>query len=166
MKTDYRDHLHMRSRGFLPTVPDRSWYLFNFWSRVPWDFSCRKETRLCLPLRQRIRSHQRSKPAKMQVAFLTWKLSSSTHTLPETKSSHLNGWLEYDRVLLGWPIFRGELLVSGIVIYQILSNYQIFKTKKMWWFNRLTGRIRIRNHLIQVLVREVGSKHQKLKNSG
>ena len=24
MKTDYRDHLHMRSRGFLPTVPDRS----------------------------------------------------------------------------------------------------------------------------------------------
>jgi len=23
-----------------------------------------------------------------------------------------NGWLEYDRVLLGWPFFRGELLVS------------------------------------------------------
>ena len=26
-----------------------------------------------------------------------------------------NGWLEYDRFLLGWPIFRGELLVSGSV---------------------------------------------------
>ena len=35
-------------------------------------FQLSKGTRLCLPLRQRIRSHQRSKPAKMQVAFLTY----------------------------------------------------------------------------------------------
>ena len=24
-----------------------------------------------------------------------------------------NGWLEYDRFLFGWPLFRGEMLVSG-----------------------------------------------------
>ncbi len=34
-------------------------------------------------------------------------------TLPETKIAPENGWLEYDRFLLGWPICRGELLVSG-----------------------------------------------------
>ena len=34
-------------------------------------------------------------------------------TLPETNIAPENGWLEYDRFLLGWPIFRGELLVSG-----------------------------------------------------
>ena len=27
-----------------------------------------------------------------------------------------NGWLEYDRFLLGWAIFRCELLVSGSVV--------------------------------------------------
>ena len=37
-------------------------------------------------------------------------------TLPETNIfATENGWLEYDRFLLGWPIFRGELLVSGSV---------------------------------------------------
>ena len=41
-------------------------------------------------------------------------------TLPETKHCYIapeNGWLEdYDLFfLLGWPIFRGELLVSGSV---------------------------------------------------
>ena len=37
-------------------------------------------------------------------------------TLPETNSSHLNidGWKM--SFLLGWPIFRGELLVSGSVL--------------------------------------------------
>ena len=36
-------------------------------------------------------------------------------TLPETNSSHLemDGW--NTSFLLGWPIFRGELLVSGRV---------------------------------------------------
>ena len=36
-------------------------------------------------------------------------------TLPETNMAPENGWLEYDRFLLGWPIFRGELLVLGSV---------------------------------------------------
>ena len=36
-------------------------------------------------------------------------------TLPETNIAPENGWLEYDRFLLGWPIFRCELLVSGSV---------------------------------------------------
>ena len=36
-------------------------------------------------------------------------------TLPETNSSHLkmDGW--NTSFLLGWPIFRGEMLVSGRV---------------------------------------------------
>ena len=32
-------------------------------------------------------------------------------TQPETNISPENGWLEYDRFLLGLPIFRGERLV-------------------------------------------------------
>ena len=28
-------------------------------------------------------------------------------TLPETNIAPENGWLEYDRFLWGWPIFRG-----------------------------------------------------------
>ena len=36
-------------------------------------------------------------------------------TLPETNIAPESGWLESDRFLLGWPIFRGELLVSGSV---------------------------------------------------
>ena len=28
-----------------------------------------------------------------------------------------NGWLEYDRFLLRWPFFRGELLVLGSVSF-------------------------------------------------
>ena len=36
--------------------------------------------------------------------------------LPETNIfAPGNGWLEYKPFLLGWPIFRGELLVSGTV---------------------------------------------------
>ena len=34
-----------------------------------------------------------------------------SNTLPETNIAPENGWLEYDRFLLGWPIFRGEVLV-------------------------------------------------------
>ena len=33
--------------------------------------------------------------------------------IPETNIAPENGCLEYDRFLLGWPIFGGELLVSG-----------------------------------------------------
>ena len=31
---------------------------------------------------------------------------------PETNIAPENGWLEYDRFLLEWPIFRGKLAVS------------------------------------------------------
>ena len=43
---------------------------------------------------------------------------SFKYTLPETNSEFTpeNGWSENDRFLLGWLIFRGELLVSGRVI--------------------------------------------------
>ena len=42
-------------------------------------------------------------------------LDSQEGTLPETNNSHLkvDGW--NTSFLLGWPIFRGELLVSGSV---------------------------------------------------
>ena len=36
-------------------------------------------------------------------------------TLSKTNIAPENGWLEYNRFLLGRPIFRGELLVSGSV---------------------------------------------------
>ncbi len=35
--------------------------------------------------------------------------------LPETNIAPENGWLEDDPFLLGWLMFRGELLVSGSV---------------------------------------------------
>ena len=34
--------------------------------------------------------------------------SPAKSTLPETNMAPENGWLEYDRFLLGWPIFRSE----------------------------------------------------------
>ena len=36
-------------------------------------------------------------------------VGDETTTLSETNSEFTpeNGWLEYDRFLLGWPIFRG-----------------------------------------------------------
>ena len=42
-----------------------------------------------------------------------------TLTLPETKPASLtpeNGWLEYDRFLLGPGLFSGAMLVSGRVV--------------------------------------------------
>ena len=45
--------------------------------------------------------------------------------LPETNSKFApeNGWLEYDCFLLGWPIFRGELLVLGRVGYLFFPSF-------------------------------------------
>ena len=44
-------------------------------------------------------------------------------TLPETNIAPGSGWLEYDRFLLGWPIFfRRELLVSGRVTHISISQ--------------------------------------------
>ena len=34
-------------------------------------------------------------------------INGVSYTLPETNMAPENGWLEYDRFLLGWPIFRG-----------------------------------------------------------
>ena len=57
--------------------------------------------------------------------FLLW----SSCTLPETNSEFApeNGWLEEDPFLLGWPIFRGELLVLGRVsFFGVKSVYPSF----------------------------------------
>ncbi len=44
--------------------------------------------------------------------YVLWELLS----LKLTAKAPKNGWLEYDRFLLGiWPIFRGKMLVSGRV---------------------------------------------------
>ncbi len=51
-----------------------------------------------------------------------------------------NGWLEYDRFLLGWPIFRGELLVSGSVTHIAHTYNPVFK------FHLWDTRTRPRNH--------------------
>ena len=53
---------------------------------------------------------------------------SRLDTPAETNSKFTpeNGWLEEDRFLLGWPIFKGELLVSGSVVdykQQLLENF-------------------------------------------
>ena len=45
------------------------------------------------------------------------------NALPETNIAPENGWLEYDRFLLGWPIFRCELLVSGSVSHYLRSGF-------------------------------------------
>ena len=34
-------------------------------------------------------------------------ISITECTLPKTNMAPKNGWLEYDRFLLGWPVFRG-----------------------------------------------------------
>ena len=47
----------------------------------------------------------------------TTNLPMGFATLPETNIfAPKNGWLEYKPFLLGWHIFRGELLVSGRVV--------------------------------------------------
>ena len=53
---------------------------------------------------------------------------SRLDTPAETNSEFTpeNGWLEEDSFLLGWPIFNGELLVSGSVVdykKQLLENF-------------------------------------------
>ena len=50
--------------------------------------------------------------------FAAGRFQARGVTLPETNSKFTpeNGWLEYECFLLGWPIFRGELLVSWRVL--------------------------------------------------
>ena len=49
-------------------------------------------------------------------------------SLKLTAKAPENGWLEYDRFLLGWPNFRGELLVLG----RVVSNKFFFKPRTKW----------------------------------
>ena len=51
----------------------------------------------------------------------SWPFSPS-HSGPETNIAPENGWLEYDRSLLEWLIFRGELLVSGRVKHSYIHD--------------------------------------------
>ena len=44
-----------------------------------------------------------------------WRSHVNSPSLKLTAKAAENGWLEYDRFLLGWPIFRVDLLVSGRV---------------------------------------------------
>ena len=45
-------------------------------------------------------------------------------TLPETNSQFApeNGWLDYNRFLLEWLIFRGYMWISGSVIPQLIAS--------------------------------------------
>ena len=50
-------------------------------------------------------------------------------TLPETNVAPENRWLEYDRFLVGWPIFRGEPLVPvrvGDFFVSLLLTFETF----------------------------------------
>ena len=54
--------------------------------------------------------------------------TSQGNTLPEPKIfAPKNGWLEYDPFLLGWPIFRCELLVSGRVFTDYIDPINIYQ---------------------------------------
>ena len=52
-------------------------------------------------------------------------------SLKLTANASKNGWLEYDRFLLGWPIFRGELLVSG----RVINAFGALRPDKLWKFD-------------------------------
>ena len=66
---------------------------------------------------------------KVWVTSVSWVLLEFVNlkilpSLKLTANAPKSGWLEYDPFLLGMPIFRGELLVSGRVILQtILCMY-------------------------------------------
>ena len=57
-----------------------------------------------------------------------WSNHLQTDTLPETNIfAPENGWLEYSFLFLGWPIFRGEPLVSGSV-----DGHQVPRVNQFW----------------------------------
>ena len=59
-------------------------------------------------------------------------LKLSTSTLPETnKFAPENEWLEDDRFLLEWPIFRA-MLVLGRVQSSIYNVLNVLKTLENW----------------------------------
>ena len=54
-----------------------------------------------------------------RLCFIIFCIGKELYTLPETNIfAPENGWLEDDPFLLVWPMFRGELLVSGRVSIQ------------------------------------------------
>ena len=64
---------------------------------------------------------------KLKISVIGPGVFCCWYTLPETncKFAPKNGWLEYDCFLLGWPIFRCELLVSGSVKVVLLKPSQV-----------------------------------------
>ena len=54
-------------------------------------------------------------------------LTALLYTLPETNMlAPENGWLENDRFLLGWPIFRGYDSFRGYKYVYIYTEQQIY----------------------------------------
>ena len=71
-------------------------------------------------------------------------IDRSISTLPETNIfAPENGWLEYDRFLLWWPIFRGKLLVSGSAYKYTLENWLWNKNNSWRWLSYQTWWISI-----------------------
>ena len=58
-------------------------------------------------------------------------IDEATRNLKLTAFAPENGWLKYDCFLLGWPIFRGDLLVSGRVTCLPCDNHAINVGQKM-----------------------------------
>ena len=75
-------------------------------------------------------------------AILSINLVFVRFTLPKTNIAPENGWLEYDRFLLGWPTFRGELLVSGSVSKIFLEGLLTVRCHRVYysqWYGNFGG---------------------------
>ena len=70
----------------------------------------------CLP---KPRNLEEEDPTAL-MSIYSFKIQNNT--LPETNVSPENGWLEYKPFLLGWPIFRGELLVLGRIGFGMIPQ--------------------------------------------
>ena len=72
----------------------------------------------------------------------------TSYSLPDINRSHLkNSWSEDEISFLGWPIFRGELLVSGSVSHSI-------------WLVKVTDYLnwKLQNITIHILYMKQGAK--------
>ena len=92
---------------------------------VVWDGQCFKTTKKYPTKLKNLRSQDKA----------------CTHTLPETNIAPENGWLEYDRFLLGPGLFSGALAVSlpemtgcfGLGVFPILLLIQKSGQKTTLW---------------------------------
>ena len=75
----------------------------------------------------------RKEGRKENGAILSINLVFVRFTLPKTNIAPENGWLEYDRFLLGWPTFRGELLVSGSVSKIFLEGLLTVRCHRVYY---------------------------------